>query len=132
MSTRHSEQAVQLLGTDARWYGTTRSFARTLRAAGVECTSVGIGSTPTLLRIDDATQPDSTIAYGLVNELHPGNYVFFDLMQYHLGSCTLEDCAGRVLATVVRLVARESDAHSLNAAVLVGLRSPTTRLATIS
>jgi D-serine deaminase-like pyridoxal phosphate-dependent protein len=41
------------------------------------------------------------VQYGLVNEIHPGNYIFFDLMQYHLGSCTLDDCAGRVLTTVV-------------------------------
>jgi D-serine deaminase-like pyridoxal phosphate-dependent protein len=36
-----------------------------------------------------------------VDEIRPGNYAFNDWMQVCLGSCTLEECAVTVLATVV-------------------------------
>ena len=39
--------------------------------AGVECCSVGLGSTPT------ASQPSSLMKH--ITELHPGNYVFYGL-----------------------------------------------------
>ncbi len=36
-----------------------------------------------------------------LTEIRPGTYVYNDLNTFHQGACTLEDCAGRVLATVV-------------------------------
>ena len=36
-----------------------------------------------------------------VTECRPGNYVYHDASQVALGSCTLDDCALSVLATVV-------------------------------
>ncbi len=51
-----------------------------------------IGSTPTasvVERFDD------------VDEVRPGNYVFYDAFQATIGSCTRRDCAVSVLATVI-------------------------------
>lgn len=53
---------------------------------------VSVGSTPTV----------KYSAYNsVVNEIRPGNYVFYDNIQCHLHSCQPEDCALYVLATVI-------------------------------
>lgn len=66
--------------------------AERLRAAGFACPIVSVGSTPTALFAKDLTG---------VTEMRPGNFVFFDLFQAGLGSCSLQDIAVSVLATVV-------------------------------
>jgi len=66
--------------------------ASRLRAAGFEVACVSVGSTPT------ATHA-ATLAG--VTEMRPGVYTLFDLAQVALGSCTLEDIAVSVLATVI-------------------------------
>lgn len=66
--------------------------AERLRAAGHAVPIVSVGSTPTALFAKDLTG---------VTEMRPGNFVFFDLFQAGLGTCTLQDIAVSVLATVV-------------------------------
>jgi D-serine deaminase-like pyridoxal phosphate-dependent protein len=39
--------------------------------------------------------------FGPVDELRPGNYVFYDLMQYEIGACTLDDIAVVMACPVV-------------------------------
>src|SRR5215813_15520677 len=53
---------------------------------------VSIGSTPTITSVDHLNG---------VDEVRPGNYIFFDAFQATLGSCSLDDCALTVLAAVV-------------------------------
>jgi D-serine deaminase-like pyridoxal phosphate-dependent protein len=53
---------------------------------------VSIGSTPTITHVDHLDG---------VDEIRPGNYIFFDAFQAALGSCGLEDTALTVLATVI-------------------------------
>ncbi|HEX8195814.1 MAG TPA: alanine racemase [Pyrinomonadaceae bacterium] len=67
-------------------------FAEKLRADSIEVPVVSIGSTPTVHHIDHLRG---------VNEIRPGNYIFFDAFQATLGSCGFEDCALTVLAAVV-------------------------------
>jgi D-serine deaminase-like pyridoxal phosphate-dependent protein len=50
------------------------------------------GSTPTMSVVD---------RFEDVDEVRPGNYVFYDAFQATIGSCTRADCAVSVLATVV-------------------------------
>lgn len=69
-----------------------REFAERLRATGIDVPCVSIGSTPT------ATQFDHLEG---VDEIRPGNYIFFDAFQATLGSCSFDDCALTVLASVV-------------------------------
>ncbi len=63
-----------------------------LRAAGLPCPVVSVGSTPT-----------ARFARNLegVTEARPGVYVFYDLYQVGLGCCTLDDVALTVLASVI-------------------------------
>jgi D-serine deaminase-like pyridoxal phosphate-dependent protein len=63
-----------------------------LSTAGLPCPTVSAGSTPT-----------ATFAERLdgVTEMRPGNYVFYDLDQVGIGSCTVNDVAVSVLASVI-------------------------------
>jgi D-serine deaminase-like pyridoxal phosphate-dependent protein len=66
--------------------------AARLAAAGIPCAEVSVGSTPTL---SHAEHLDG------VSEARAGVYVFGDLVQSNIGSCTLDDIALSVLATVI-------------------------------
>lgn len=67
-------------------------FAERLRAASVPVPVVSIGSTPTITQIDHLDE---------VTEVRAGNYIFFDAFQATLGSCSFDDCALTVLASVI-------------------------------
>jgi D-serine deaminase-like pyridoxal phosphate-dependent protein len=72
------------------------SAAGRLREAGMEPGEISVGSTPT------STFFEPIETRGLkVTEIRPGNYVFLDMMQVHLGSADLANCALTVLSTVV-------------------------------
>jgi D-serine deaminase-like pyridoxal phosphate-dependent protein len=66
--------------------------AERLRAAGLPCAEVSVGSTPTAL---SAKQLDG------VTEVRAGVYVFFDLVMHNVGVCRMEDIALSVLTTVI-------------------------------
>ncbi len=66
--------------------------ARQLRNSGIAVPVVSIGSTPTITAVDHLNG---------VDEVRPGNYVFFDAFQASIGSCRLQDCALTVLGAVV-------------------------------
>ena len=69
----------------------TRCATR-LRAAGLPCPTVSVGSTPTATYSDDLTG---------VTEVRAGVYMFFDLVMAGLGVCRIDDIAVSVLATVI-------------------------------
>jgi D-serine deaminase-like pyridoxal phosphate-dependent protein len=66
--------------------------AERLRSFGVEVREVSVGSTPTMSVVDNLSG---------VTEIRPGNYALFDLTQMRLGSCSFEDIALRVRASVI-------------------------------
>ncbi|MFQ6023439.1 MAG: alanine racemase [Acidiferrobacterales bacterium] len=66
--------------------------AEGLRAAGLPCPVVSVGSTPTAVFARDLTG---------VTEMRPGVYMFYDLFQAGIGVCRLEDIAVTVLASVI-------------------------------
>jgi D-serine deaminase-like pyridoxal phosphate-dependent protein len=66
--------------------------ANALKAAGITCPVVSVGSTPTAL---------SSRSYEGVTELRAGVYMFFDVVQVGLGVCGVDDIALSVLATVI-------------------------------
>jgi D-serine deaminase-like pyridoxal phosphate-dependent protein len=68
------------------------SLANQMRESGIKLEDVSLGSTPTAKYAAEVEG---------VTEIRPGTYVFYDRMQAELGACSLEDCAARVLATVV-------------------------------
>lgn len=67
-------------------------LAARLRGTGIEVPTVSIGSTPTMNHIDHLEG---------IDEIRPGNYIFFDNYQATLGSCSFEDTALTVLAAVI-------------------------------
>jgi D-serine deaminase-like pyridoxal phosphate-dependent protein len=62
------------------------------KKAGLQVKIVSGGSTPTLFQSHEVR--------GLT-EIRPGTYVFNDLNTVRVGGCAAEDCAARILATVV-------------------------------
>lgn len=66
-------------------------FANKLRADGVHVPTVSIGSTPTISHVDHLEG---------IDEIRPGNYIFFDAFQATHGSCSFDDCALTVLTAV--------------------------------
>ena len=72
-------------------------LADRLRSGGIEVPCVSIGSTPTMAHVDHLKG---------IDEIRPGNYIFFDNFQATLGSCKLDDTALTVLAAVIHRDAR--------------------------
>jgi D-serine deaminase-like pyridoxal phosphate-dependent protein len=71
-----------------------------LKSKYLECypeMEISVGDTPTCSVVDD---------FKLVDEIRPGNFVFYDLMQMELGSCTFDQVAV-VLACPVVAVHRD-------------------------
>ncbi len=66
--------------------------AERLRAAGLPCPEVSVGSTPTAL---SARQLDG------VTEVRAGVYVFHDLVMHGVGVCSFDEIALSVLCTVI-------------------------------
>src|SRR5688572_19453517 len=88
----HARSAEELLRIARHERDLMSGFADTLRAEGVEVPVVSIGSTPTITQVDHLQG---------IDEVRPGNYIFFDAFQATLGSCSFDDCALTVLAAVV-------------------------------
>ncbi|MFQ6720486.1 DSD1 family PLP-dependent enzyme, partial [Bordetella pertussis] len=68
------------------------TYEAALRAAGLPCPVVSVGSTPTAL---SAAQLQG------VTEVRAGVYVFFDLVMHNIGVCRVDELALSVLATVI-------------------------------
>ncbi len=83
-------QALQAIAEQER-QGCVRAAER-LRAAGLPCEGVSVGSTPTAL---------SARHLEGVTEVRAGVYVFFDLVMCNVGVCEADDLALSVLTTVI-------------------------------
>ena len=66
--------------------------ARRIRAEGISVPRLSIGSTPTLRGADHLND---------IDEIRPGNYIFFDRSQAAIGSCQPAEIAVTVLTTVI-------------------------------
>jgi D-serine deaminase-like pyridoxal phosphate-dependent protein len=84
--------AAEIAVVAAQERGVTVAFAEWLLRVGVPVPEVSIGSTPTIALATDLSG---------VSEVRPGNYAFFDAHQAAIGSCTLDDAAFLVLASVI-------------------------------
>jgi D-serine deaminase-like pyridoxal phosphate-dependent protein len=86
----HAPQAIAALAEQER-AGCVLAAER-LRADGLPCPVVSVGSTPTALE---------AASLAGVTELRAGVYVFFDLVMRNVGVCNEEDIALSVLTTVI-------------------------------
>jgi D-serine deaminase-like pyridoxal phosphate-dependent protein len=85
-----SIQAIRAIAEDER--AAVTIAASRLRAEGIDVPVVSVGSTPTVIH---------AASMNGVTEMRPGVYTLFDLAQVALGSCTVDDIAVSVLATVI-------------------------------
>jgi D-serine deaminase-like pyridoxal phosphate-dependent protein len=69
---------------------------------------ISTGDTPSCSIIDD---------FSMVDELRPGNYVFYDFTQYKIGSCRQEDIAVAVACPVVAVHSDRNEAIIYGGAV---------------
>ncbi len=86
----HTPEALQAMAEQER--SLCVLAAERLRAAGLPCPNVSVGSTPTAL---SAAQLQG------VTEVRAGVYVFFDLVMANVGVCSPHDVALSVLTTVI-------------------------------
>lgn len=70
------------------------SLADKMRDNGLQIQDISVGST---LTAKYAAQVDG------ITEIRPGTYVFYDRMQANYDVCDLDDCAAKVIATVVSI-----------------------------
>ena len=63
-----------------------------LAAAGIACTTISSGGSPDMWQAETG---------GIVTEYRIGTYIYNDRSLVDRGTCTWDDCAGHVLATVV-------------------------------
>ncbi|XP_065831942.1 D-serine dehydratase-like isoform X1 [Oscarella lobularis] len=87
---RESGQVQKLLSQTVE---SISDLAKKIRASGIDCPIVSIGSTPTC----SVAKND----LGAVTEIHPGNYIFYDWEQRLIGSCTESEIACTVQVTVM-------------------------------
>jgi D-serine deaminase-like pyridoxal phosphate-dependent protein len=85
-----TEAELKKVAEDERVAVTTA--AQRLRDAGLECDVVSLGSTPTMSHVEKLDG---------VTEARPGVYMFGDLFQAAIGSCTRDDIVVTVLASVI-------------------------------
>lgn len=86
----HSVAEIKQVGEDERVAVTTA--AHRLRAEGLRCDVVSVGSTPSMSHVENME---------FVTEARPGVYMFQDLFQAAIESCTRDDIAVTVLASVI-------------------------------
>lgn len=87
----HATGAEELRRIAREESGVLTQFRSRLGPA-LQTTLRSVGSTPTASAVDRFDDSD---------EVRPGNYVFYDAFQAAIGSCTTDDIAVSVLATVV-------------------------------
>jgi D-serine deaminase-like pyridoxal phosphate-dependent protein len=88
----HASSSEELLEIARQERDLMKEFAATLREEGVVIPVISIGSTPTITQIDQLEG---------IDEVRPGNYIFFDAFQATLGSCAFTDCALTVVTAIV-------------------------------
>lgn len=66
--------------------------ARRLEKAGIKVSNISVGSTPT---------GEFAASVPGITEIRPGTYVFNDAMQVKVGTCSTDDCAAKILVTVI-------------------------------
>jgi len=63
--------------------------------------TLSIGDTPSCSLLDE---------FPGIDEIRPGNFIFYDLMQYSIGSCTLDDIAVAIACPVVAVHPERNEA----------------------
>lgn len=94
----HARNRDEILAVAREEVRSVESLARRMLEARLTPGTRSVGSTPTMSVVDEVTG---------VDEIRPGNYIFFDAFQAAIGSCDLLDCAVSVLTSVIGKDARQ-------------------------
>lgn len=89
-----SEERKQAAYEEASWMA---EVAEQIRQKGIPCELVSIGSTPAAYWVLQNRWTNG------ITEIRPGNYVFHDRMQISLGVAKPDDCALRIVASIVSI-----------------------------
>jgi D-serine deaminase-like pyridoxal phosphate-dependent protein len=92
------------------------SAKRLLREAGFPQCDLSIGDTPSASIAEE---------FGGADEIRPGNFIFYDVMQAEIGSCTVEDVAVAVACPVVGVYPRRGSAVVYGGAAHLSAQSMT-------
>ena len=79
-----------------------------LESQGTNGLQISVGDTPGVCLSDEINS---------VDEIRPGNFIFFDAMQYHLGSCQFDEIALAVVCPVVALHPERSEVVTYGGAI---------------
>ncbi|MBV6641841.1 MAG: alanine racemase [Cyclobacteriaceae bacterium] len=90
----HSYQANDKKGAQKIFKESQKAFKKVIAELGRTDLIVSYGDTPTCSLLDE---------FPGVNEIRPGNFVFYDLMQYGFGSCDFNDIAVCMACPVVAI-----------------------------
>lgn len=85
-----SKGEIQAMHTEA--VSSMRAVQGQLGAEGFEQVEISIGDTPSCSVVNNLSE---------VDEIRPGNFVFYDVMQFMIGACAEEDIAVAVACPVV-------------------------------
>lgn len=88
----HSYKARTGEGIRAVYDETVKHLDAARVAIGMPNLELSLGDTPCCAVVDD---------FSAVNEIRPGNFVFFDVMQAQIGSCAIDDIGVAVAVPVV-------------------------------
>ena len=84
----NADEIVRIAGEER---GAVQRLAASLEDEGISALVRSVGSTPTM----------SVAPIEGVDEIRPGNYIFYDAFQAAIGSCRFADCAAFVVTTVI-------------------------------
>jgi D-serine deaminase-like pyridoxal phosphate-dependent protein len=87
----HARGVDEIVAIAAEESAAVARLASALEVEGVHGLVRSVGSTPTM----------SVAPIDGVDEIRPGNYIFYDAFQAAIGSCRLSDCAAFVVTTVI-------------------------------
>jgi D-serine deaminase-like pyridoxal phosphate-dependent protein len=88
----HATSKAEIASIHQESVGRMRQAQAGLVQAGLPTLALSIGDTPTCSIVDH---------FSGVDEIRPGNFVFYDLMQVEIGSCTAQEIAVAVACPVV-------------------------------
>ena len=94
-NTYNSKNKIDILKT----YNNSINNLETLKSNFNQKINVTIGDTPSLSILDKV--PD------YVNEIRPGNFIFYDLYQNKIGSCSLRNVAMRMICPIVSVYPKD-------------------------
>jgi D-serine deaminase-like pyridoxal phosphate-dependent protein len=92
--TYHSTNPSHAAGTYQASVDLMTQLRFKLEMQGIHNLEISVGDTPGCVLADDL---------GKVDEIRPGNFVFFDAMQAYIGSCTVEDISVAVACPIVAI-----------------------------